>query len=73
MAKRYSVTRARAELPAIIDATFKWTMRRSPRTQSAVIVTYTLTSVHFPAESVIVEADKVFKDPTYNYGPFSIP
>ena len=60
-------------IDAEINATFRWTMRVSPTTGIPVIVDYALTSVNFPATSIIVEADKVFKDPVFLQGPFSIP
>lgn len=59
-------------LQAIINATFEWLMEISDKTGEPVITKYTLTSVDFPAESVVVEADRVFKDYQFMHGPFSL-
>ena len=59
-------------LDATIDATFKWAIRKSAQ-GAPVIVDYTLTSVSFPKDSVVVEAAKAFKDPPVLRGPFSMP
>ena len=54
-------------------AGFHWTMKLSPKTGTPVITDYALTSVKFPEGSIIVEADKVFKYPSFMYGPWGFP
>lgn len=54
------------------QAGFHWTMKMG-KSGTPVIVEYSLTSVKFPAGSIIVEADKVFKYPTFMYGPWGFP
>jgi len=55
------------------EAGFHWTMKLSSKTGTPVITEYTLTSVKFPEGSIIVEADKVFKYPSFLYGPWGFP
>ena len=66
-----------APLPNAIHAEnqagFSWEMRRSEKTGSFVITNYFLTSVKFPEGSIIVDADQVFKYPTFMYGPWGFP
>jgi ketosteroid isomerase-like protein len=54
-------------------ANFTWDMRVSSRTGKPVITNYLLTAVKFPEGSIIVDADKVFKYPTFMYGPWGFP
>lgn len=54
-------------------ANFRWTMRVSEKTGRPVIVDYQLVSIHFPEGSVVVDADKLWKYPTFMYGPFDLP
>jgi len=54
-------------------AGFSWDMRRSEKTGEFVITNYLLTSVKFPEGSIIVDADAVFKYPTFMYGPWGFP
>ena len=55
------------------EAGFSWEMRRSTATGKTVITNYILTSVKFPEGSIIVDADQVFKYPTFMYGPWGFP
>ncbi len=55
------------------EAGFSWDMRRSTTTGKTVITNYILTSVKFPEGSIIVDADQVFKYPTFMYGPWGFP
>jgi hypothetical protein len=55
------------------EAGFSWEMRRSAATGKTVITNYILTSVKFPEGSIIVDADQVFKYPTFMYGPWGFP
>lgn len=54
-------------------ANFHWTVRRSEKTGKVAIMDYFLTGVRFPEGSIIVDADKVFKYPTWMYGPWGFP
>ena len=54
-------------------AGFSWEMRRSEATGGMVITNYILTSVQFPEGSIIVDADQVFKYPSFMYGPWGFP
>jgi len=54
-------------------ADFTWEMRISETTGKPVITNYFLTGVQFPEGSIIVDADKVFKYPTFMYGPWGFP
>ncbi len=55
------------------EAGFAWEMRRSETTGGMVITNYILTSVKFPEGSIIVDADQVFKYPSFMYGPWGFP
>jgi hypothetical protein len=55
------------------EAGFSWEMRRSTTTGETVITNYILTSVKFPEGSIIVDADQVFKYPSFMYGPWGFP
>jgi len=55
------------------EAGFAWEMRRSAATGGMVITNYILTSVKFPEGSIIVDADQVFKYPSFMYGPWGFP
>ena len=55
------------------EAGFSWEMRRSATTGNTVITNYILTSVKFPEGSIIVDADQVFKYPSFMYGPWGFP
>jgi hypothetical protein len=55
------------------EAGFSWEMRRSATTGKTVITNYILTSVKFPEGSIIVDADQVFKYPSFMYGPWGFP
>jgi len=55
------------------EAGFSWDMRRSTTTGNMVITNYILTSVKFPEGSIIVDADQVFKYPSFMYGPWGFP
>ena len=55
------------------EANFHWVMEVPPRGNTTVITSYTLTSVRFPKDSIIVEADEVFKDRTFPFGPWGFP
>ena len=55
------------------EAGFSWEMRRSATTGNTVITNYFLTSVKFPEGSIIVDADQVFKYPSFMYGPWGFP
>ena len=54
-------------------ANFHWTARRSEKTGKIAIMDYFLTGVRFPEGSIIVDADKVFKYPTWMHGPWGFP
>ncbi len=54
-------------------AGFAWEMRRSEKSGGMVITNYFLTSVKFPEGSIIVDADAVFKYPSFMYGPWGFP
>ena len=55
-------------------AGFLWEMKASDKNDlGATITTYQLTSVSFPEGSIIIDADKVFKYPTFMYGPWGFP
>jgi len=55
-------------------AGFLWEMKASDKNDlGATITTYQLTSVKFPEGSIIIDADKVFKYPTFMYGPWGFP
>ena len=55
-------------------AGFVWEMKASDKNDlGATITTYQLTSVSFPEGSIIIDADKVFKYPTFMYGPWGFP
>jgi hypothetical protein len=54
-------------------ANFRWTVRRSEKTGKIAIMDYFLTGVRFPEGSIIVNADVVFKYPTWMYGPWQFP
>ena len=55
------------------EAGFSWEMRRSTTTGKTVITNYILTSVKFPEGSIIIDADQVFKYPSFMYGPWGFP
>jgi hypothetical protein len=55
-------------------AGFAWELKASDKNDvGAVITNYQLTSVSFPEGSIIIDADQVFKYPTWLYGPWGFP
>jgi len=54
-------------------AEFTWEMRMSDKTGKPVITNYFLTAIQFPEGSIVLDADKVFKYPTFMYGPWGFP
>jgi hypothetical protein len=48
-------------------------MEISSKTGNMIITNYLLTSVKFPEGSIIVDADQVFKYPSFMYGPWGFP
>jgi hypothetical protein len=55
------------------EAGFTWDMEISSKTGNMIITNYLLTSVKFPEGSIIVDADQVFKYPSFMYGPWGFP
>lgn len=54
-------------------ANFLWVMKRSAVTGRPVVTTYTLTRVGFTKDSIVMNADVVFKYPQPLWGPFVMP
>jgi hypothetical protein len=55
-------------------AGFMWDVRTSDKSPTGFVFTnYILTSVKFPEGSIIVDADQVFKYPSFMYGPWGFP
>jgi hypothetical protein len=56
------------------QAGFLWDVRTSDKSPTGFVFTnYLLTSVKFPEGSIIIDADQVFKYPTFMYGPWGFP